>query len=369
MVHEGITWFTAQGDAGLLVSPIEVNPAAATAAQPAPASQPATAPAAVPASVAPATAAPTPVAAPAAAPAPAQVEIQNVIDQLARHPSKQYTTRALGDIRRIIIHHTATPATVTVDRIAQFLVSNRDLPGITYHFCITAEGVAYQTQPLVVTSVHAGQDSRDSVGVCLIGNFTGVVPPQAQLYATASVLAQLLSTINLPPGQILGYNEIASTASPGNTWPTWKPSLLAQVQAFLRGATPATPAPSPTTPAPSPTAPTPSAPATPAAVDKPIDHYLLLWHKGPGDWAEWSLRAAFDYLERFPVTIGFSVEEAKRAKYVTILGGPEGTPASVEPALQAAGCKVERLTGATETETRQILRELARQGKRFQQLR
>jgi hypothetical protein len=108
--------------------------------------------------------------------------------------------------------------------------------------------------------------------------------------------------------------------------------------------------------------------AAPAVVDKPIDHYLLLWHKGPGNWAEWSLRASFDYIERFPVTVGFSIEEAKRAKYVTILGGPEGIPASAEAALQVAGCRVERITGASEPAIRQTLRELARQGKRFQNL-
>ena len=73
-------------------------------------------------------------------------------------------------------------------------------------------------------------------------------------------------------------------------------------------------------------------------------------------------------MERFPVTVGFSVEEAKRAKYVTILGSPEEIPAATEAALQAAGARVERITGATETEIRQTLRELARQGKRFQNL-
>ena len=96
---------------------------------------------------------------------------------------------------------------------------------------------------------------------------------------------------------------------------------------------------------------------------------MLLWHRNSGNWAEWDLRGALDYVGRFPVTIGFSVEEAKLAKNVTIVGGPGGVPDSVDQTLRAAGCKVDRLAGATESETRQMLNDLARQGKRFGNLR
>jgi hypothetical protein len=95
---------------------------------------------------------------------------------------------------------------------------------------------------------------------------------------------------------------------------------------------------------------------------------MLLWHRGPDDWAEWDLRGAVDYIAQFPVTIGFSIEEAKSAKFVTIVGGTAGTPAQAEQILRAAGCQVERLAGRTETETRQLLEQLAVQGQRFKML-
>lgn len=315
MVHEQITWFTSQGDAGLLVSPITVSPAVEVTPKPTPTT-------------------------------PGQVQIQNVIDQLEKHPSKHYAQRTLESIRRIIVHHTATPANITIQRIAEFLVKNRDLPGITYHFCITDQGVAYQGQPLEAMSVHAGQDSRDSVGVCLIGNFMENPPPQAQLDATASVLAQVATRLNLNTSQIFGFSEIINTQSPGATWPTWKGPLLAKVNSLMGGA--------PT--------------STPTPTGKTIQHYVLFWHHGPGNWAEWDFRGALDYVSKFPVTIGFSIEEAKSAKYVTIVGGPGGVPQSAEAELRAAGCQVERIAGVDEAETRRMLEQLAAQNKRFRTL-
>ena len=113
------------------------------------------------------------------------------------------------------------------------------------------------------------------------------------------------------------------------------------------------------------TTPTP----TPTPTAKPIEHYMLLWHRGAGNWAEWDLRGAIDYIEKFPVTVGFSIEEAKWARYVTIIGGTQGgVPAEAEQVLRAAGCQVERLAGATETETRRMLEQLAAQRRRFRTL-
>ncbi len=311
MIHELVTWFTTQGDQGLLISPVTVNPAGVG---------------------------------PEVKPTP--VQIQDVSASLAQHASKRYPTRTRTAIRRIIIHHTATPASVSVQRIADYQVNNRDLAGITYHFCLDAQGTIFQTQPLEVVSTHAGNHSRDSVGVCLIGNFTDTPPPQNQLDATAALLAQLVTQLNLSVDQIFGYSELVVTGSPGATWPTWKEPLLAQVRSLLAAAEP-----------------------TPTPAEKPIEHYLLLWYHSPDNWAKWDLLGALEYIERFPATIGFSIEEAKSAKYVTIIGGPGGVPAETEQILQAAGCQVERLAGATETETRRILEQLAAQGQRFRTLR
>ena len=324
MLRENVTWFTSQGDQGLLISSVTVSPTAVV----------------------------TTPAAPAAA-----VQIQDVSAQLAGYPSPGYPRRAISAIKRIIIHHTATPANVSVERIADYQVKNRGLPGITYHYCISDQGVIYQTQPLDVISSHAGNYSADSVGVCLIGNFTSAAPPQPQLDATAALLAQLARQLNIPVDQIVGYSDLVTTGSPGATWPTWKGPLLAHVSSLLAGAAPAvTPTPTPTTPTPTPT------------TAKPIAHYLLFYYRDPTDWGEWDILGAMSYIGKFRPTVGFSVEEAKLAQYVTISGGTGGVSAADEQALRAAGCQVERLAGATESDTRHMFEQLAAQGKRFQTL-
>ncbi|MBN1217414.1 MAG: N-acetylmuramoyl-L-alanine amidase [Anaerolineae bacterium] len=319
MIHEAITWFTTQGDAGLLISPVTVSPGVAIATGPVAAAQ-----------------------------------IEDVSASLPHHPTAQYPQRNRAAIRRIILHHSVTPPTVTAQRIAEYQVNNRGLAGISYHFCTTNQGQIYQTQPLEVVSNHAGNHSNDSVGICLIGDFSSNPPPQAQLDATAALLAQLAAELSIPVDQIFGYSDLVVTGSPGATWPTWKGPLLAEVSRLMTsGAAVTMPTPTPT--------PTP----TPG---KPIEHYLLLWHRGANNWAEWDLRGAVDYIGAFHPTVGFSLEEAKSARYVTILGGVGGVPAEAEQTLRAAGCQVERLAGSTETETRQILEQLIAQRQRFRTL-
>jgi hypothetical protein len=156
-------------------------------------------------------------------------------------------------------------------------------------------------------------------------------------------LAQLAVKLGLSAKDVVGFSEVGKSYSPGATWPQWKGPLVSRVQALMA------------------TLPTPT-------IGKPIAHYMLLWHKGNGNWAEWDLRGALDYIGKYPVTIGFSANEAKLAENVTIVGGPEGIPAEVDQMLRASGCKVDRLSGPSETDTRKMLRDLAAQDKRFMNL-
>ncbi len=288
---------------------------------------------------------------------PVTIEAQDITATLVDHPSKQYPMRTHADIQRLIIHHTATPANVTVQRIADFQVNNKDLPGIAYHFCVTADGHVYQTQYLETVSAHAGeQNSFDSVGVCLIGNFMNVAPPKAQLNATSPLLAQIALMLGLTADQIVGFSEVVITDSPGATWPTWKKSLLTKVRRLMKSKKPVS--------IPKPKTPTPA--ATPTR--KSIEHYMLFWHRSPTNWAEWDLEGAMDYIAQFKPTIGFDLEQAKSAKYVTIVGSTSGIPATAEQTLRAAGCQVERINGQTESATRNILQQLTAQKKRFKNL-
>ncbi len=75
---------------------------------------------------------------------------------------------------------------------------------------------------------------------------------------------------------------------------------------------------------------------------KPIAHYLLLptFEWGP---SEWHWHAALEYVKAHRPTCGFSIEEAQRAHYVTILGNEQGINTATENMLREAGCSVERI--------------------------
>ncbi len=92
---------------------------------------------------------------------------------------------------------------------------------------------------------------------------------------------------------------------------------------------------------------------------KPIDHYLLL---PVFEWgvSHWHLSIVQEYVEAYMPTLGFSLEEAKLARRVTIVGNEQGVGAGVERELNAAGCQVVRVAGENGMETQQLLQNLAR---------
>jgi N-acetyl-anhydromuramyl-L-alanine amidase AmpD len=270
---------------------------------------------------------------------------KNLIGELITHETKTYRTRALSDIRHLVIHHSAAPPSVGPRRIASYHVKTKDWPGIGYHFLIGKDGTIFQGNTLETISNHAVQANSRGVGICFLGNFTKVVPSPAQLRAGAHLVAWLMQELNISLGSVKGHREFMETACPGDQWlkgKQWKQMLrqeIAQVQQE----------------------------ATEPSAEKPLYHYMLFWAKN-GNWAETDWLNAQNYIGAFRPTAGFSAEEAALAQYVTIVGGTAGVPKKVETQLEAAGCKVDRIEGKDEAETKKILDELAQDGKRFQSL-
>ena len=189
----------------------------------------------------------------------------------------------------------------------------------------------------------SGQDAS-SVGIMFAGDFADMPPTPLQLDRGAQLVAWLAQELKIPNSRIVGHDELPgqSTSCPGRQWlegQQWKQLLFERVQAWQGGIT--------------------TAPA------KFIEHYLLLWWRGPDLWAEPDYRGAVRYVARFTPTVGFSLAEAKTARFVTIVGGPGGVPANTEEALRAAGVLVERIAGKDYIETQRLLDELAAAGRRF----
>jgi hypothetical protein len=295
MLHEGVTWFTRQGDQAQTV-PIEVLPAKL----------------------------------------PHKPPIEEVFDSLPQHPQRRYETRQRANIGAVIIHHSAVPAVINARRIAAYHVERHNWPGIGYHFFVGPDGHIQQTQPLEAISYHAGdRGNQVGVGICLAGDFTEQPPPQVQLESAAALVAWLLDDLDLPLSAVYGHCDFKETQCPGLTWAgVWREPLLDSIASILKTARP------------------------PAPTPKLMDHYILFWGS-QSNWARDEWRAAENYIGQFRVTMGFSVEDARHARFVTIVGSPSGISTEVEAHLRAAGCRVERIPGDDPERIKAIFDEMA----------
>jgi N-acetyl-anhydromuramyl-L-alanine amidase AmpD len=270
-----------------------------------------------------------------------------VIDALPRHKTKRYESRPLEAIQNLVVHHTAVPATVSLEKVAAYHVEKQDWPGIGYHFCIGADGTIYQCNHLTTNSYHAAGINTKSVGICFSGNFGKDPPPAAQIAGGAHLAAWLLQELDLPLESVRGHGEFMETQCPGRQWlsgKAWKDTLYAEIRRVQEEAQRASP-----------------------VSERPLYHYLL-FRQEPEAQAKAEFWGAEAYIAHFCPTVGFSVEEAMHAQYVTIVGGPSGVTHQEQARIEAAGSQVERIAGPDESETQHLLDKLVQQNRRFESL-
>lgn len=146
--------------------------------------------------------------------------VQDVCEEMDRLAAKAAPNRSLGNIRRIVIHHTGTSADVTPDQIARQQI-RRGRPGIACHFLVAGNGLTYRTQGLeaAVNQSRVAAVNADGVAVALAGDFDLAVPAEAQMNAAADLLVELLGDLGLSINAIFGRSEIErGTTSPGMQW-------------------------------------------------------------------------------------------------------------------------------------------------------
>ncbi len=273
-------------------------------------------------------------------------------DRLTRHPTLRYDRRSLSQITHIAVHHTAIRPDVGPERIAELHVMEDQSrhkdpwPGIGYHFFIHDSGVIDQCNDLETVSYQVYRANNYSLGIVLAGSFmNGATPTDAQLQSLSHLTAWLMQELNVPLRNVWGHREFPDNATvcPGSEWTEgkqWRNDFFARIQQVQSG-----------------------------VAAKPLEHILLFWQRAfPGPYAEADLLNAMEYIRRFRPNLGFSVEDALRAKYVTIVGGDAGTSGVDEQRLRDAGCKVERIAGRDEAETAQMLAAKVQSGRRHSQM-
>ncbi|MBD3279583.1 MAG: DUF4214 domain-containing protein [Candidatus Pacebacteria bacterium] len=143
--------------------------------------------------------------------------------------------RPLAQVRYLVIHHSAGPDTQTPDDIARYHVQNRGWGGVGYHFIITKDGTTYYVGDLTTARAHVYNYNHSALGVCLVGKFmNGKQPSNAQIHSAHELASQLFfrtpALTNCDGWEDLkGHSDFSATACPGDSWPSYKPKIIADV--------------------------------------------------------------------------------------------------------------------------------------------
>lgn len=277
---------------------------------------------------------------PGTTPASQRVEpppIRDITASLAHHATERYLNRDRKTIKKLVIHHTGVPASITTERIAAFNVTKNGWPGIGFHYVITDDGTIQQTNALETIAYHAGNDNDAGIGIAFAGEFSHTTPTSAQISRGGHLIAWLLNTLSLPPSAVVAHKDVADTPCPGKEWDNgqnWRASLMQAVQTKLSGGA-----------------------STGDAPEKTY-HYMLF-----KDQADMSAAAA--YLNKFQPQTGFNAEEALGASYVSVVGNYTPFPADIETRLRANGAKIDRIAGNSPLATQALLENMSRTNRRF----
>lgn len=126
----------------------------------------------------------------------------------------------------IVIHHTASDPSITVEDIHQMHLGN-GWAGIGYHLVIYPDGTVHQGRPLEMLGAHCQGYNNRSVGVNLTGNFETDQPTEQQTEALTTLLNDLMQMYGIPPEQVTGHYALNSTACPGANLIAILPDIIA----------------------------------------------------------------------------------------------------------------------------------------------
>lgn len=118
----------------------------------------------------------------------------------------------MRDIKRIIIHCSATDGDVSADKIREWHKAKgwRD---IGYHYVIRSDGAIEIGRPLEEQGAHTYRQNVDSVGICIAGGRDGTTDDYtaAQWRALRMVVEGLRYDFNILSNQVYGHNQFTDS--------------------------------------------------------------------------------------------------------------------------------------------------------------
>jgi len=128
--------------------------------------------------------------------------------------------RETSDIKYIVLHHSAT-TTGNVAVFRDYHIHQLGFADVGYHYVICngqggPDGEVQPGRPELMTGAHAPGRNADSIGVCLVGDFTQGKPTTAQMLALYGLLKEIMRRYRIAPERVLAHREVNQTDCPGS---------------------------------------------------------------------------------------------------------------------------------------------------------
>ena len=135
--------------------------------------------------------------------------IENIIDQLPKHPTKMWGLRDFDEVKRLIVHHFASEA--PLENQARYHINAHNWPGIAYNLAVSG-GRLKQTNDLLAYTTHARGANDDSIAIAVHGDLSKremTSQERELLYAGILLVKHIWPNI-----EVQGHNEVSATACP-----------------------------------------------------------------------------------------------------------------------------------------------------------
>lgn len=122
---------------------------------------------------------------------------------------------------KIIIHHSLTKDSCTMSwsSIRRYHKEELGWSDIGYHFGIESINcnaeILFGRSPLL-KGAHCRGYNKNSISVCVVGNFDTFPPPAGKWEKLKELLNWLLLIYNIPVSEIYGHNHFSTKSCPGN---------------------------------------------------------------------------------------------------------------------------------------------------------
>lgn len=134
----------------------------------------------------------------------------------------------MREIKKIIIHHTASPQKTTTWDLIDAAHKKNGWSGIGYHYLILWSGLITVGRPEAKVGAHVKGKNSDSIGICVAGNFEEEQPLPAQLISLETIILDLFE--KYPDAELSWHREEAVTLCPGKNLLPFLRSLKEKIQ-------------------------------------------------------------------------------------------------------------------------------------------